>query len=187
MSDKKILEKGVINFFFKKEECRSLSNFWKGVVVIEDNGELREYDSGESCFHGEKFICVSKHCKNEDRKRELIEYSRKFLKNVCNKDGNEIKKMGRKFILTHEELALWDNESVNVQINICNYKYNHYEEVRNDLCKSRGKLLIHPAMRCSEEKVINRLWEGKGIVVDGKIEVIGKNMLGKIWMNLRDM
>jgi hypothetical protein len=49
-----------------------------------------------------------------------------------------------------------------------------------------GKVLIHPAMRCSEEKVRTRLWEGKGIVVDGKIEVIGKNMLGKLWMELQN-
>lgn len=41
-------------------------------------------------------------------------------------------------------------------------------------------------MRCSEEKVKSRLWEGKGIVVDGKIEVIGMNMLGKLWMKLRE-
>jgi 5'-3' exonuclease len=39
--------------------------------------------------------------------------------------------------------------------------YN-YEEVRNDLCKSKGMILIHPAMRCSEEKVKSILWEGKG-------------------------
>jgi hypothetical protein len=29
------------------------------------------------------------------------------------------------------------------------------------------------------------LWEGKGIVCDGKIEVIGGNMLGNLWMELR--
>jgi hypothetical protein len=30
------------------------------------------------------------------------------------------------------------------------------------------------------------LWEGKGVVCDGKIEVIGGNMLGKLWMELRN-
>ncbi len=58
--------------------------------------------------------------------------------------------------------------------------------MRNDLCKSKGKILIHPAMRCSEEKLKSRLWEGKCVMVDGKIKVIGKNKLGELWMELRD-
>jgi hypothetical protein len=32
-------------------------------------------------------------------------------------------------------------------------------------------------LRCSEESLKNRIWEGKGIEQDGKIIVIGKNML----------
>jgi hypothetical protein len=40
-------------------------------------------------------------------------------------------------------------------------------------------------MRCNEEKVKEKLWEGRGIIVDGKIEIIGMNMLGKLWMELR--
>ena len=63
---------------------------------------------------------------------------------------------------------------------------NNYEEVRKDLLKSGNKILIHPAMRCSQEKLENyRTWEGKGIVVDGKIVVLGKNLLGNIWMEYR--
>jgi hypothetical protein len=96
----------IMNFFFRKEECRSLSNFWKGDVVLEEG---REYDSGESCFHGEKFIRVSEYCNDEIRKRELLEYGMKFLKSVCEKDGNIVKKMGRKFVLNKEELELWYN------------------------------------------------------------------------------
>ena len=173
---------GVMNFFFRKEECRSLSNFWKGDVIIEG----REYDSGESCFHGEKFIRVSKYCNDEIRKQELLEYGMIFLKSVCEKDGNIVKKMGRKFILNKEELELWYNLSIDVQIEICKYKFDTYEEVRNDLCKSKGKRLIHPALRCSEEKLKSRLWEGKGVLVDGNITVIGKNKLGELWMILRE-
>jgi hypothetical protein len=188
MSDKKILEKGVMNFFFKKEECRSLSNFWKCVVVIQDeDSEYRVYDSGESCFHGEKFITVSRFTNDENRKKQLVDYAKKFLKTACEKDGAAVKKMGRQFTLSKEELDIWQAESMAVQMKICKYKLDNYEEVRCDLDKSRGKILIHPAMRCSEEKTRTRLWEGKGIVVDGKIEVIGKNMLGNSWMKLRDI
>jgi predicted NAD-dependent protein-ADP-ribosyltransferase YbiA (DUF1768 family) len=186
MSDKKILTEGVINFFFKKEEFRSLSNFWECIIVIEDGDKIREYDSGESCFHGEKFIRVGKLCEDENRKKDLLEYGSRFLRGVCEKNGVLVKKMGRKFILDKNELNLWYMLSIDVQNEICKYKYDNYVEVRNDLLKSKCKLLIHPAMRCSEEKVKGRLWEGKGIVVDGKIHVIGKNMLGNLWMNIRN-
>jgi hypothetical protein len=115
-----------------------------------------------------------------------MEYGSRFLKSVCQKDGAIVKKMGRNLILDKNELELWSELSIIVQKEICKYKYGNYEEVRNDLIKSRGRVLIHPAMRCSEEKVKGRLWEGKGVVVDGKIEVIGRNMLGNLWMELRD-
>jgi hypothetical protein len=186
MSDKKLLTHGVMNFFFKKEECRSLSNFWECIIVINDDDKVREYNSGECCFHGEKFIRLGKFCEDENRKKVLIEYGSKFLRGVCEKDGAVVKKMGRKLILDKDELELWNILSIDVQIYICKYKYENYEEVRDDLMKSKGKILIHPAMRCSEEKVKSKLWEGKGVVVDGKIEVIGMNMLGNLWMKIRD-
>ena len=81
---------------------------------------------------------------------------------------------------------MWYGLSIGVQMEICKYKFENYEEVREELVKSRGRVLIHPAMRCSEEKVRTRLWDGKGIVVDGKIEVIGRNMLGNLWMEWRE-
>lgn len=186
MDNKKLLADGIINFFFKKDEYRSLSNFWKSTIIIIDEGNAREYDSGESCFHGEKFIRVGKLCDNKNRKKKLLEYGRTFLKDVCEKDGNIVKKMGRKFILNNDELLLWYNLSINVQIEICKYKFENYEQVKNDLYKSNNKILIHPAMRNSEDKVKSRLWEGKAIIVNGKIEVIGKNMLGNLWMKLRN-
>ena len=62
----------------------------------------------------------------------------------------------------------------------------NYEVVREDLQKSKGKILVHPALRCSEDKLQYRLWEGKGIVDDGEIKIIGKNMLGNLWMKLRE-
>lgn len=115
-----------------------------------------------------------------------MEYGSRFLRGVCDKNGAVVKKMGRKFILSKEELELWCSLSIEVQNEICKYKYENYEEVREELMKSKGKILVHPAMRCSEEKVKTRLWEGKGVVVDGKIQVIGRNMLGNLWMSIRD-
>lgn len=181
--DKQLLEKGVLNFFFKKKEGQCLSNFWNCIVKIQDE-EVREYDSGECCFHGEKFIRIGKHS-NGNRKKELLDYGKKFLKGKCDLNGNVVKKMGKQLVLTKEELKFWDSECINVQTEICNYKYDHYEEVRTELCKTKDKILIHPAMRVKEEKVKDLLWHGKGIVVKGKIKVLGKNMLGELWMKVR--
>jgi hypothetical protein len=75
---------------------------------------------------------------------------------------------------------MWDALSLDVQLAICQWKSTHYEMVRDDLRKSVGKILIHPAMRCSEAKLakvspfgatrINlRFWSDpkKGIEVTG--------------------
>ena len=185
--DKQILALGVMNFFFKKEEGKSLSNFWECEVKIQDpDGEIREYNSGESCFHGEKFIRLGKYCQDIARKHKLLECGGRFARSVCDQSGAVVKKMGRQLILDNAELELWKLLSVGVQLDICLYKYTTYPEVRADLEKSIGKILIHPAMRCSEEKVSTRLWEGKGVVVNGQIKVIGRNMLGNLWMKIRE-
>lgn len=188
-NDKKLLKENTVNFFSKKEECRSLSNFWECKIIIQDGntGEIKEYDSGECYFHGEKFYLIGeKTINNEKRKKELIEYSKKFLSGNCDPDGAKVKKLGKGLILTKEELELWDKLKIDVQKEICEYKFENYEEVRNDLRDSGNKILIHPALRCSEEKLRGNDWCGKGVIIDGKVEVIGGNMLGKIWMEVRD-
>lgn len=183
MSSKKILENGVINFFSKKEDFKSLSNFWIGDVIVDDI----VYESGEHCFHGEKYRRIGEICVDENRKKKLLDYSKKFMKPSLYKNCNDVKKSGGKkgLLLNDDELSDWSVIGVEVQTKICKWKFDTYEEVRNDLKKSEGKILIHPALRCSEEKVKNRLWEGKGVVCDGKIKIIGRNMLGNLWMELR--
>ena len=103
------------------------------------------------------------------------------------KTGAIAKKMGGKkgLLLNNIELKLWASISIDVQHKICSWKVNNYEEVRKDLLKSENKILIHPAMRCSQDKLDNRIWEGKGVVIDGKIVILGKNLLGNIWMEYR--
>lgn len=176
------LEDEVVNFFGKKKDFRSLSNFWINDVVV--NNII--YESGEHAFHGEKYRTIAEMCNNLDRQKKLLEYSLKF-RNPSNKNPNQIKKMGGKtgFKLNNDELNFWTEKSVEIQKKISLWKFRNYEEVRNDLKKSESKMLIHPAMRCSEEKVKDRLWEGKGIIEDGKIKVLGQNKLGKIWMKIR--
>jgi predicted NAD-dependent protein-ADP-ribosyltransferase YbiA (DUF1768 family) len=218
MTEKNILSNGVINFFSGKKEYRSLSNFWENDIIIIDgdlhlctfktppsgavmseqgdadctfsmcNGVKRIYESGEHCFHGEKYIRLGELCEDETRKKVLLDYGSTFMKPSQYKTGTVAKKMGGKkgLLLNGIELKLWTAISIEVQHQICMWKVNNYEEVRNDLMKSGNKILIHPAMRCSQEILENyRTWEGKGIVVDGKIVVLGKNLLGNIWMEYR--
>lgn len=182
MSQNNILEKGVANFFSGKKEFRSLSNFWENEVVLEG----RTYESGEHCFHGEKYIRLSELCEDE-RKQKLFDYGQTFMKPSPYKTGSMVKKMGGKkgLLLNSNELTLWSSISINVQTDICKFKMENYEEVRQDLLKSKDKVLVHPALRCSEENLKERIWEGKGVVVDGQIVVLGRNLLGQFWMELR--
>ena len=183
-TEKKMLEEGVINFFSGKKEFRSLSNFWEKDVTVDGS----VYESGEHAFHGEKYTRLGEICEDEDREKELLEYGQTFMKPSSYKTGAMVKKMGGKtgLLLTPQELKLWSTISVDVQNKICKYKFDNYEEVREDLLKSEGKLLVHPAMRCSEAKLESTcVWEGKGVIRDGKLVILGKNLLGNIWMSFR--
>lgn len=183
MVEKKILEEGVVHFFSGKKEYRSLSNFWERDVQIDG----RLYETGEHCFHGEKYTRIGENCTDSNRKNKLLEYGKTFLKPSKYNTPNIAKKMGGKqgLLLTCSELAFWESINLDVQSNISRWKIENYEDVRNDLLKSCDKLLVHPAMRCSDEKVLFRIWEGRAVVVNGKLQVIGRNQLGNIWMKLR--
>ena len=170
-SDKKM---DYIYFFSGKKAFRSLSNFWENDVVIDG----RCYQSGEHAFHGEKFFRLG--LSGLDRSTELMDYAAKFMK-PSSYTPAMAKKMGGKngLRLNEEELWRWSKISVEVHKDICQYKLR-YAEVWDDLIDSKGKLLIHPALRCrTPEKCI---WEGR--YVDGA--VVGGNLLGKIWMELRE-
>lgn len=178
----------MLYFFFKKKEGRPLSNFYEGTVVLNE----RVYSSGESAFHGSKYLKAADICDDAKRQEELMAYAKHFEKGELfgHLIGSEVKRRGGKGksgkCLNSTELAMWQQASVEVQEQICNYKYEHDENVRAALNATVGKVLIHPAMRCSKDKVIHRFWEGRGEIVDDTVVVFGENMLGKIWMRLRD-
>lgn len=166
-----------ITFFSRKKEFRSLSNFWEKEITV--NG--RVYESGEHCFHGEKYTQVGELNENQT----LIEYGKTFQKPSFFPPAMAKQKGGKRGLsLTLEQLKDWWRISVKVQTQICEAKL-HEEEVLSDLRKSGNQILIHPAMRCSDEKVEGRIWEGRAVLVDGQMVVLGGNMLGKIWMDFR--
>ena len=177
------------NFFSKKKEGRELSNFYEGVVVLDDE---RIYGSGEAAFHGSKYMKVGDTTNEPNRKQELYEYAKKFElgQEFSSLPENEIKKRGGKgkygLKLEVNELKKWEEVCVDVQRDICKYKYENNTDVREVLDRTIGKVLIHPAMRCNREKVKQKYWEGRGEIVDGELIVLGGNMLGNIWMEIRD-
>ena len=89
-------------------------------------------------------------------------------------------------MLNEDEIVVWNRMGVIVQEKICKYKYDNYEVIKEVLESSRGRVLVHPAMRCNDEKVKSRWWEGRGKMIDGKMVVLGGNKLGNIWMKIRD-
>ena len=68
------------------------------------------------------------------------------------------KKLGGKkgLRLTDDELALWSSISIDVQKQISQFKFDTYPQVKDDLLKSAGKILVHPAMRCAREMLLGR-------------------------------
>lgn len=185
---KKILNERVVSFFSGKRELNSLSNFWACKIIIHcDDGVERRYESGEHCFHGEKYYRLGEVCLDESRRNKLILHSTLFLEN-SGKTAAEVKRLGGKrgLLLNDDELIFWTSISPEVQRIICDYKIKNYEQVRNDLIMSGDRILVHPAMRCSVEKVKTRFWEGRAVVLENdQIEILGGNMLGNLWMNAR--
>jgi predicted NAD-dependent protein-ADP-ribosyltransferase YbiA (DUF1768 family) len=181
-----LLHGTVVNFFSGKDAFRSLSNFWECVVVLDG----REYESGEHAFHGEKYTRIGELTADVARRRILLEYGRTFLRPSQYKTAAVAKRMGGKggLELSGVELQTWGALSLDVQFAICQWKAGRYETVREDLLRSAGKILVHPAMRCSEAKLASasRTWEGRAVVQDGRVVVLGRNALGRMWMQIRD-
>ena len=52
-----------IYFYARKQKFQSLSNFSPHPIKITDAELTRKYQTGEHCFHGEKYISISKQIK----------------------------------------------------------------------------------------------------------------------------
>ncbi len=174
----------VLNFTGRnKNGLEVFSNFYLGKIKINNN----LYSCGENAFHGEKYLFISKFI-NCERKKELEEYGKKFQ--IGEEFGNlapaSVKKKGGKngLVLKDEELEIWYKGSESVQRQICVEKLENYEKVREELIKSGNNLLVHPS-RVNDDKIRKLLWNGRAKKINDKIEIIGGNKLGEIWMEMR--
>jgi predicted NAD-dependent protein-ADP-ribosyltransferase YbiA (DUF1768 family) len=172
--------------FFHKKRCgRELSNFHECDIIINRN----IYSSGELAFHGIKYNLISKHIKNINRKKELINYSVKFQQNeeFDKLSGHKVKSKGGKngLKLSLEELEIWYKYRNKIQKKICQYKYETYDDIKKILDNTNDKVLVHPALRCSDKNVVKQHWTGRIKIIDDQVKIIGHNKLGKIWMDIR--
>lgn len=209
MTDRDVLKRNVVNIFTDKNSM-TLHNHWKCDVIVYSNsynedsedGEMEEriYESGEHCFHGEKYFRLSNICLDDVRRVQLYNYSKKFLKGTKKSIG-EISKMAGKngFRLTNKEIKMWNIIGIRVQQEICRYKINNYRQVRLELTilkqNHNHKKLIYMNWNKTikkingkfEIKLENKILEGNGVVLEsGEVFIEGKNTLGKIWMDYRD-
>jgi len=183
-ADKQQLNDNVVLFFSGKRAFRSLSNFSDHFVRLED----RFYITGEHCFHGEKFRLIGL-AADADRGPMLLEHSKRFEGTSPSiASPTEAKRQGGKkgFLLTMKERMAWEAASEGVQRCICVCKTRDHPEVRKDLLSSGNRLLVHPALRCSVERAALCVWEGRAVVIDGRITVIGGNGLGRLYMECRE-
>ena len=170
-------DRSVLKFFSRSKDAsvRILSNFSKHRVSVSGFS----YASGEHAFQSEKFLRLAKDATAE-RSRVLTAQSDK----VKLAEGPlEAKRCGGKskakgLLLTTEEQKKWGKESMIVQAEICNYKFNNYPECRVVLEQHPTHYLLHQENR------------GKEPVWGGRIKVgalVGKNKLGVVWMKVRRM
>jgi predicted NAD-dependent protein-ADP-ribosyltransferase YbiA (DUF1768 family) len=188
--EKEAIDNLVLSFFFAKKIGTELSNFYMCPIEIEFSGTVRCFSSGEKAFHGMKYIVISKELIDEVRKSQLSVYGSHFevngLFDMLN--GPQVKAKGGRngMRLEMDELSIWGEKCVAIQRQICTYKFLHEEKVRVCLQTHKYKVLIHPALRVSLGKMKNCVWEGRGMIVEGELVILGGNMLGKIWMEIRD-
>ena len=182
------MDNKVFTFFARKKDGVEISNMFICKVVVDG----RTYKSGEAAYHGMKFITIAENIKDEERSKILESQGKKFESNgeFGSLPQNEIKKKGNKtnFKLSPKEQSIWTKKGLDVQKKICLYKYRNHKEVREALNNTGDKLLVHPAMRVSNEKMADKIWEGRVIIDEEKncMKVLGGNKLGQIWMDIRN-
>ena len=170
-----------VNFTYRNKIEGCLSNMSPHAVQLD--GKL--FSIGEAAFHYMKYKLVAEDVTTgAERKKQLLNHAAGFV--GVSLTGAEYKAMGGKgrtgMPLTQSELAIWYGVCDQVQVGICKYKLENYQDVKACLVKTTGVTLVH-CCRTPDSKMANEHWTGR-VMPDGS--VIGGNSLGRIWMSLRD-
>jgi len=192
--DKAIIDSNVAYFLGRsKGDIKLLSNFSKCEINIDNV----LYPSGEHAYHGEKYRQLGLLSQVSKRRDDLLKYSEKFTSTGEYKDlfEGKVKSKGGKngLRLEEDEMKTWGEIYLDSQKKICLWKYKMCPGVKEALANTGSKLLVHLASRknaiqvSKSTKPNNGLANAEGICIveNGKVKVLGPNMLGKIWMEIR--
>ena len=171
--------------FFNKATTRD------GVNLLANNAPFRgrdgmeivldgvEYRTEEHATQAAKFRVASRVSDTKGRSFFLSDLSDMFrgTRFITYREAVEAGK--RRTRLDSAEYAEWNDRRVEIQKRICMYKLSQYVEVRNALRYTKGTTLVFSSPYMGE----SAFW-GMQKTETGKL--VGKNMLGRIWMQLRD-
>jgi len=194
-------EKEYVMFYSKSADVNSrlLSNFSPNTICIDfaylgvPHRSIATYPSGEHAFHGGKFkILSAQSTVSSARQEELLDHSRRFegatLKDCHYTSAADAKYGGGRggVQLTETELREWNICSMLLQEQICREKLKE-PEILEYLLSTDGKYLVHHEQAPG--------WPRYGAVVlsaedspynDGMRWMQGDNLLGEMWMTLRE-
>lgn len=164
-----------VSFNSKSSDLKAqyLSNFIGCQITIPfHTGEILTFPTSEHAFQASKFYLNGIH-----------DYARIFTNNTMS--ASDAKRAGKKYRLNHEQLQLWAGLVKDVQIFICWEKIKNSPGLREYLISTKGLYLLH-------HEAFGTWSEYGGVFLqnspfnDGKLWLKGNNLLGLIWMGIRD-
>lgn len=161
----------------KNEDVRVLSNF----SVLEVGVHDQIYKSGEHAFQCEKYKCALSVSNDENRNMKLHNHIKKIINAESPLDAKRLGSKSRGMALHENECKKWSQTSIDIQKKICIDKISRHQSVRNilDMYKNNESVVfIH-----QENRGKSPYWGGRINKKTG--EIIGKNILGNIWNDLK--
>jgi predicted NAD-dependent protein-ADP-ribosyltransferase YbiA (DUF1768 family) len=146
------LKQDILKFYSKSKTGKCLSNFYECDIKIYN----KEYISGEHAFHGMKYFIIANNIDCPKRKKELLDYCKKFESNNTEfKTPNDAKIAGGKrgLFLMENEKKIWNEKSYDIQKEISNYKIQKYPEIRQFLKDNKNKYILHQDNRATEKTI----------------------------------
>lgn len=171
------MEQIPLEFYSKSKEGKCLSNFADLVVPFYGT----TYKTGEHAFHSIKFTAIAKLAGTSESDRQKLLRQAALVQSADTPLA--AKRLGGKgetgLELTEKQQAYWNSISESVQIQISMFKAKNHPIVAQTLELSGNRLLLHQENRANQ----HTRWGAR--IKDGTI--IGQNLLGKVWMRVRDM
>ena len=157
----------------KNQSDQFLSNFIGGPVRLTyQTGETLTYQTGEHAFQSAKFYLTNH-----------FEYARTFVGSQY-LTALDAKRAGKTFRLDSNELNYWNLCVKDIQYYICIEKLKNIQGLKEYLISTKKYLLHLEAF--GSWSIYGGVFLEKSPFNDGKLWLKGNNLLGKVWMEIRD-